>query len=307
MIKYILICVFIITAVNTKAEKMPVLPKGSTPKNMQEVKKVLEPLGWDVYRAKTSTQDLRIFENQTYQNNSNGALKLDLILPKKQKMNTLIIVIHGGGWKQGNKESYRPHGCWLAQQGYAVAVISYRLSGAAKFPAQVKDVLDSVKWLKDKQSKYRYNAENIVVLGGSAGATLAGLAAVYSEDISASIVIAGPMYMGQESRAALASVDEESNSYLFIGGSYSEQPRKYDQASVSEQIHPKCPPFFLIGEGAKSLERIEFGGKIIPKLEQYDIAYDTLILSGGVHGQWNYEPWFSITMNQIDDFIERVL
>ena len=39
MIKYILICVFIITAVNTKAEKMPVLPKGSTPKNMQEVKK----------------------------------------------------------------------------------------------------------------------------------------------------------------------------------------------------------------------------------------------------------------------------
>ncbi len=103
MIKYILICVFIITAVNTKAEKMPVLPKGSTPKNMQEVKKVLEPFGWDVYRAKTSTQDLRIFENQTYQNNSNGALKLDLILPKKQKMNTLIIVIHGGGCKQGNK------------------------------------------------------------------------------------------------------------------------------------------------------------------------------------------------------------
>ena len=43
------------------------------------------------------------------------------------------------------------------------------------------------------------------MLGGSAGATLAGLAAVYSEDISASIVIAGPMYMGQESRAALAS------------------------------------------------------------------------------------------------------
>ena len=95
--------------------------------------------------------------------------------------------------------------------------------------------------------------------------------------------------------------------HVVIGGSYSEQPTKYEQASVSEQIHSKCPPFFLIGEGAKSLERIEFGGKIIPKLEQYDIAlHDTLILSGGVHGQWNYEPWFSITMKQIDDFIERV-
>ena len=47
--------------------------------------------------------------------------------------------------------------------------------------------------------------------------------------------------------------------------------------------------------------------RIIPKLEQYDIEYGTLILSGGVHGQWNYEPWFSITMYQIDDFIQRVL
>ena len=274
---------------------------------MQEVKKILEPLGWDVYRAETKTQGLRIIENQTYRNNLDGALKLDLILPQKQKMNALIIVIHGGGWKKGTKESYRPHGCWLAQQGYAVAVISYRLSDTAKFPAQVRDVMDAIKWLKDKQYQYRYNAESIVVVGGSAGATLAGLTAVYSKDVSASIVIAGPMYMGQESRAAVESENEESNSHLFIGGSYTELPRKYEQASVSEQIHPKCPPFFLIGEGVNSLERIEFGGKIIPELEKYNIEYDTFILSGGVHGQWNYEPWFSITMSQIDDFVERVL
>ena len=52
MIKYILVCVFIFASANTKANEMPVLPNGSRPKNMQEVKKILEPLGWDVYRAK---------------------------------------------------------------------------------------------------------------------------------------------------------------------------------------------------------------------------------------------------------------
>ena len=67
---------------------------------MQEVKKILEPLGWDVYRAKAITQDLRIIENQSYRTNLDGALKLDLILPEKQKLNALIIVIHGGGWKK---------------------------------------------------------------------------------------------------------------------------------------------------------------------------------------------------------------
>ena len=106
--------------------------------------------------------------------------------------------------------------------------------------------MDAIKWLKDKQSKYRYSADRIVVVGGSAGATLAGLTAVYSKDVCASIVIAGPMYMGQESRAAVESENEESNSHLFMGGSYTELPRKYEQASVSEQIHPKCPPFFLL-------------------------------------------------------------
>ena len=48
-------------------------------------------------------------------------------------MNALIIVIHGRSWKKFTKESYRPHGCWLAQQGYAVAVISYRLSVLLNF------------------------------------------------------------------------------------------------------------------------------------------------------------------------------
>ena len=77
-------CIYFASA-NTKANEMPVLPNGSRPKNMQEVKKILEPLGWDVYRAETKTQGLRIIENQTYRNNLDGALKLDLILPQNKK------------------------------------------------------------------------------------------------------------------------------------------------------------------------------------------------------------------------------
>ena len=49
------------------------------------------------------TQDLRIIENQSYRTNLDGALKLDLILPEKQKLNALIIVIHGGGWKKARR------------------------------------------------------------------------------------------------------------------------------------------------------------------------------------------------------------
>lgn len=307
MIKSILFSGFIFISTSSYAEKMPQLPAGAKPKNMMEVKKLLQPLGWDVYRANAATDGLRMIENQSYQDVVDGGLKLDLILPEQQKMDAMVVVIHGGGWKKGSKESYRPHGCWLAQKGYAVAVISYRLSDQATFPAQVKDVMAAIRWLKAHQRVHGYRAEKMVVVGGSAGATLAGLAAVYSKEVNASVVISGPMYMGQGSRAALESLNKESNAYLFMGARYDEQPRKYEQASVSEQIHEDCPPFLLVGEGSNSLERIEFGGKIIPQLEQNQILYETLILSGGLHGQWNYEPWFSITMQKIDDFLERIL
>ena len=56
--------------------------------------------------------------------------------------------------------------------------------------------------------------------------------------------------------------------------------------------------FFLIGEGVNSLERIEFGGKIIPELKNIILNMIHSFIRS-VHGQWNYEPWFSITMSQL--------
>ena len=67
---------------NTKANEMPVLPNGSRPKNMQEVK-ILEP--WDgIFIGESQTQDLRIIENQSYRTNLDGALKLDLFCRKSK-------------------------------------------------------------------------------------------------------------------------------------------------------------------------------------------------------------------------------
>ena len=83
------------------------------------------------------------------------SLKLDLYLPEKTKGSGLVIWIHGGGWRKGSREKCFIN--WLPEHGYTVASISYRLSGVAKFPAQLHDCKGAVRWLRAHAVKYGYN------------------------------------------------------------------------------------------------------------------------------------------------------
>ncbi|MFP6765685.1 MAG: alpha/beta hydrolase, partial [Planctomycetaceae bacterium] len=100
------------------------------------------------------------------------SLKLDLYLPDNQNA-PLAVFIHGGSWKQGSKD--RCYVSWLTDHGFAVASISYRLSGKAIFPAQIHDCKAAVRWLRANASKYGYSTNRIAVTGRSAGGHLAVL------------------------------------------------------------------------------------------------------------------------------------
>lgn len=101
---------------------------------------------------------------------------LDLYLPENVEGSPLIVWIHGGGWRGGNK-----NGCsikWLTEHGYSIASVSYRLSQEAKFPAQIHDVKAAVRWLRAHADDYGYDPERIAVAGSSAGGHLAALLGV---------------------------------------------------------------------------------------------------------------------------------
>lgn len=104
--------------------------------------------------------------------------KLDLYVPKKLEKSkrskpALVVWIHGGGWKVGDKRRgpFFP----LLKKGFAVASINYRLSPEAKFPAQIHDCKSAVIWLKKNASKYNYDPLRVGVWGASAGGHLSAL------------------------------------------------------------------------------------------------------------------------------------
>lgn len=126
-------------------------------------------------------------------------LKLDLYFPDEAKDPPLVVFIHGGGWKSGSyKRCLTP---WLTDYGFAVASISYRLTGKAVFPAQVHDCKAAVRWLRANADKYGYDADRIGVAGTSAGGHLALFLGVTGGDRSFEGKVGGNLDQGSEVQA----------------------------------------------------------------------------------------------------------
>jgi acetyl esterase/lipase len=111
-------------------------------------------------------------------------LLLDLYMPKAGVTHPLVIWIHGGGWSRGDSRgngaitNFPAALAELAARGYVVASVNYRLSGEAKFPAQIQDVNAAIAYLKTNSSRYRFDPARVLLWGGSAGGHLAALAAL---------------------------------------------------------------------------------------------------------------------------------
>ncbi len=89
-----------------------------------------------------------------------------------------IVCIHGGGFRQGNRESYNGVCLKLAEQGYVAVTVSYRLAPKYQFPAAVHDTKAAVRWLRAHAKEYKVDPARIGTTGGSAGGHLAQFLAV---------------------------------------------------------------------------------------------------------------------------------
>jgi acetyl esterase/lipase len=93
-----------------------------------------------------------------------------------------VIVIHGGGWVEGDKESMLQTFCLpFVERGFVVANVEYRLAQSATAPAAVNDVLEAAKWFRDRAADYKVDPNQIIVTGSSAGGHLAMMVGMVPE------------------------------------------------------------------------------------------------------------------------------
>ena len=108
--------------------------------------------------------------------------KVDLYLPpSSQKASPVIINIHGGGWKNGVKESQGGFSTFF-KAGYAVANLEYRLTGQATAPAAIEDVRCALIYLIKNAEALHIDKNRIIIMGSSAGGHLALMGGLLGND-----------------------------------------------------------------------------------------------------------------------------
>lgn len=169
--------------------------------------------------------------------------KLDLGLPAGRTTATpLIIVIHGGGWSQGDKNELT----WLLNgmklRGFAVANINYRLTlnQPDNFKMQLDDVDSAIQFTSRLAGTHSFNNQKIYLIGHSAGGHLS-LSYAYTRNVPGKVKAAGAMAAPLDLFAMGYYNPIVFNSILqpYLGTSL------YPITPASEQRYKNCSPQYL--------------------------------------------------------------
>lgn len=102
-------------------------------------------------------------------------LLLDAYIPTDDDPHPAVLVVHGGGWRGGNRRQLRAYAKGLANRGFSCFAIDYRLAPQHKFPAQIEDCRSAVKWIRENADKYKVDPNRLGAIGYSAGGHLVSL------------------------------------------------------------------------------------------------------------------------------------
>ena len=138
-------------------------------------KAAADPEGQPPRRALPAS--VKVERDIVYARYGSREVKLDLYLPKQPAPGKIpcIVVVHGGGWRSGDKSRFAHIAGALAEQGFATACIGYRLLPEVEFPAPVVDCKAAVRWVRANAAKHGIDPDRIGAIGGSAGGHLVAM------------------------------------------------------------------------------------------------------------------------------------
>ncbi|WP_035340087.1 alpha/beta hydrolase [Dickeya sp. DW 0440] len=110
----------------------------------------------------------------------NVALKMDILQPEMKSPQPVVLFITGGGFINANKDNYIQQRLAMAQAGYVVASMEYRVAPTVMFPAPLEDVKSAIRYLRANASKFGIDASHLAVFGASAGGYLAAFSGTTS-------------------------------------------------------------------------------------------------------------------------------
>ena len=176
---------------------------------------------------------------QTFAGSGESALALDIFKPAAPSKETAVLLLHGGGWRMGDRSFMHGYARYLAGRGFTSIAVQYRLLDQAPWPAQLEDVVAAAKWARSHAKELGVRSDRIVLEGFSAGAHLALMAGAKGSDVAAVVAFFPPTRL-----AVTPSSSGESDTKMLLGPDA--KPEAAEAASPIAQVHSAYPPTLLL-------------------------------------------------------------
>lgn len=244
-------------------------------------------------------EELKVERDVVYGDGPNAQYqKLDIIYHKDtSQRRPAIMMIHGGGFSQGNKAAFHTLMRDYAREGYVTLSIAYRFTQVAPFPAQVEDCKLAVRWLRAHADPYGVDPERIGVTGASAGGYLAAMMAFTAasdgfegdgpyRDQSSRVQAAAPLCGIYDLRpdALRRTGSDDSGWKAFLGKKPSEDPELAAKASPIVYVSKDSPPILLIHAKDDLGAPVHFSQDLAVVLSKTGVPCVLHIVKGTAHG-----------------------
>jgi len=233
------------------------------------------------------------------------ALTLDLKVPDGNGPFPAAIIVHGGGFSQGNKRAYvTPLFDALSSAGFAWFTINYRLAPQYQFPAAVEDVQSAVLWVKSHAAKYHVDAKRIALIGESAGGYLVAYAGARPEPaakVAAVVDFYGPndlVFQTEARRSQPFDPAKPRDGLLdFMGFHTWQDPGVVEKLRVTSPltlVSKNMPPFLFIHGTGDEMVPFEQSPKMCDAMRNAGNKCEVITVEGGRHGMGNWEKGSSM-------------
>jgi sialate O-acetylesterase len=232
--------------------------------------------------------------------------KLDLYYPAEHPNNKCwpaVVIIHGGGWVEGDKVSKRDLNIAsnLVKAGFVCASINYKL-GPKSWPQNLYDCKTAVRFLRANANQYNIDPNHIGVIGGSAGGHLATMVGLTGDDskldpgkpyasISTRVQAVVDLYgvtnllTRQETTSSGKPTGKlkDATAPRVLGCGRAECPELWKQASPINHVSKDDPPFLIFHGTADTTVDYEQSNELAQRLKEVGVEYHLQLIDGAPH------------------------
>ncbi|QJD97066.1 alpha/beta hydrolase [Mucilaginibacter robiniae] len=255
---------------------------------------------------------LQSYKTFTYVSYPDTTLTLDYYKTATTGKRPCVVVIHGGSWSSGDSKQLPQLNSRLVQAGYQVASVNYRLAPKWQSPAPVQDVTAALHYLRQHADELQIDTTQFVLLGRSAGAQIALLAAytLKQAGIKGIVDFYGPadMVWGYSIPAPKLVMDSRRVMANYLGGFYPAVPQNYQASSPIEFVNSQTVPTLIIHGANDVLVAYEHSRRLDVKLQQNNIPHYWLKLPWATHG-FDYHlngPGGQLSTYAVEHFLQSV-